>query len=261
MSRGAAYLLRKLQRFCLLGEDEKLALTRSVSREHGFAPREDLIHERTAAEGVFVVLQGYAARYKLLPDGRRQIVGILLPGDMCDLRIFLVKKMDHSICALTAVKAALIEPAAVMNLLERYPRLARALLWTTVVEDSITREWVINVGCRTAYERVAHLLCEIFWRMEIVGLVRDNACAFPLTQIELADTLALSSVHVNRTLMEMRRANLLRISSGQLELLDRRALETVSGFDPVYLHLEGLAPAAVSRDSTGEMASHSLPPS
>jgi CRP-like cAMP-binding protein len=239
MKRRAERLLRRLERFCPLSEDEKDALIASFSRELHFAPREDLIHERKPVEGVFVILQGLACRYKLLPDGRRQIVGFLLPGDMCDLRVFLLKRMDHSIGALSPVTAALIPSEAAMGLIDRHARLSRALWWTTIVEDSITRQWVVNVGYRSAFERMAHLLCEVFCRLEAVGLTRDNQCDLPLTQIELGDSLALSSVHVNRTLMEMRRSNLVRLMGGKLDLLDRRALELAAGFDPNYLHLDG----------------------
>jgi CRP-like cAMP-binding protein len=244
--RSAEHLLRKLERFSPLGEEERRALTDSMSEPRQFAAREDLIHEHRPTEGVFVILDGFACRYKLLPNGRRQIVGFLLPGDMCDLRVFLLKRMDHSICALSTVSASLIAPDAAMGLLDQFPRLTRALWWTTIVEDSITREWVVNVGYRTALERVAHLFCEVFYRLEAVGLTRNNQCGLPLTQIELGDTLALSSVHVNRTLMYMRRQNLVQLHRGQLELLNRRGLELAAGFDPTYLHLEGGNTAAMA---------------
>jgi CRP-like cAMP-binding protein len=245
MSRKVECLARKLERFCALSAEEKQALDSAMTAERRFTPGENLILEHKPAEGVFVIVDGIACRYKLLPDGRRQIVGFLLPGDMCDLRVFLLKRMDHSISALSAVTAKLILPDAAMDLLDRFPRLTRALWWTTTVEDSISREWVVNVGYRSAHERVAHLFCEIFWRLEAVGLTRSNQCRLPLTQIELGDTLALSAVHVNRTLMSMRRGNLVRLHRGQLELLDRKGLEAAAGFDPNYLHLEGGNPAAV----------------
>jgi CRP-like cAMP-binding protein len=248
MSRKTEHLVRKLERFCSLSDDEKRLLEISMGGERHFAPREDLIHERKQTEGVFVIVEGFACRYKILPDGRRQIVGILLPGDMCDLRVFLLKHMDHSICALSPVATTLISADSAVELLDQSARLTRALWWTTAVEDSITREWVVNVGYRSALERVAHLLCEVFWRLEAVGLTRNNQCQLPLTQIELGDTLALSSVHVNRTLMYMRRANLVRLHRGQLELLDRAGLEAAAGFDPNYLHLEGGNTAAFSAE-------------
>ena len=241
---GPDHLLRKLEKFCPISDRERQALADSMSLDRRFEPGENLIHERKPTEGVFVIVDGFACRYKLLADGRRQIVGVLLPGDLCDLRGILLRRMDHSISALSTVDAALITPDCAADLLDRSPRLTRALWWTTAVEDAITREWVVNVGYRTAFERVAHLFCEIFWRLEAVGLARDNQCRLPLTQIELGDTLALSSVHVNRTLMYMRRANLVTLQRGQLELLDRRALEAAAGFDAHYLHLDGCNPAA-----------------
>lgn len=237
-------VLRKLDRFATLTADERTALVQSMSGERQFSAREDIIHERRPTEGAFAIHDGFACRYKLLPDGRRQIVGFLLPGDLCDMRVFLLKRMDHSIGAVSPVTASVIPHAAMIGLLDRYPKLTRALWWTTVVEDSITREWVVNVGHRTAFQRVAHLFCEVFWRLEAIGLTRDNTCRFPLTQIELGDTLALSSVHVNRTLMYMRRANMVRLQGGQLELLDRDGLQLAAGFDPNYLHLDGANPVA-----------------
>ena len=118
-------------------------------------------------------------------------------------------------------------------------RLTRALWWSTLVEEAITHEWIVNVGHRTAFERMAHLFCEIFARLQVVGLTHENRCELPLTQTELADTLALSAVHVNRTLMDMRRAQLVTFHARQLVIHDREALQSVAGFDPGYLHLEG----------------------
>lgn len=229
---------RRLEGYSPLSEEERLALASAVSAERNFAAREDLVHERRGVEGVYVILDGFACRYKLLPDGRRQIVGFLLPGEACDMRVFMLKRMDHSIGALGPVRAAVMSPTAVAALIDHHPRLARTFWWRTMVEDSTTREWVVNVGYRSAFQRVAHLLCEVFWRLEAVGLTQGNECRFPLTQTELGDSVALSSVHVNRTLMYMRRANLVRLHGGTLHLLDRRALESAAGFDPGYLQLD-----------------------
>ncbi len=239
MNRKAERLPQKLERFCPLSAEEKHALMVAMSSERYFIPGEDLVRVDHLPEGVFVILDGMACRYKLLPNSRREILGLLLPGDLCDLRAFLMKRMDHCIGALTSVTTALMPPESVADLLDRFPRVMRAFWWTTLVEDSITREWLVNVGFRTALERVAHLFCEIFDRLEAVGLTRNNQCTMPLTQVELADTLALSAVHVNRTLMYMRRAGLVRLHRGQLELLDRDALQRASGFDARYLHLDG----------------------
>lgn len=245
MKREVERLLRRLEGFCAFTDAEREALTAHLLPARTFAAGEDLVHQRRAVEGVFLILDGFACRYKLLRDGRRQIVGVLLPGDICDLRVFLLRRMDHSISALGTVTAAVMPPPAVVDLIHTQPRLARALWWMTTVEDSITREWVVNVGYRNAFERVAHLFCEVYWRLEAVGLTRNNRCRLPMTQMELGDTLALSSVHVNRTLMYMRRAELVKLQGGTLELPNRRALEDAAGFDPLYLHLDGGNPLMV----------------
>jgi CRP-like cAMP-binding protein len=237
-------LLHRLEGFGKLRDEERQGLIDAVARERQFAAREDLIQQRKHSEGVHIILSGFACRYKLLPDGRRQILGFLLPGDLCDMRGFLLRRMDHSIGALTQVSTALIPSEALHGLLSRFPGFAHTLWCSTVIEDSVTREWIVNVGTRSAFERVAHLFCELFWRLEAIGMTRDNECDLPITQVELGDTLALSSVHVNRTVMDMRRTGLVRLHSGRLELLDREALRSAAGFDPGYLHLDGCNPLA-----------------
>src|SRR5690606_16608287 len=109
---------------------------------------------------------------------------------------------------------------------------------------------LVNVGYRSAYERVAHLLCELYWRLAAVGLAQDDRCRLPLTQTELGDAVALSAVHINRTLMGMRRAGLVRMRGGTLELLDRDALQAAAGFDPGYLHLGRAPPLVLNAQST-----------
>jgi CRP-like cAMP-binding protein len=232
-------LIRKLENFTPLAEEEKAALVSAATTIRRYGAHEDLIQEGSPTDGVKVILEGLACRYKVLPDGRRQIVAYFVPGDMCDLRVCLLKRMDHSIGTLCPVEAVLLPQESVAEWTERYPRLTRALWWSTLVEEAITREWIVNVGHRTAFERMAHLFCEIFLRLQVVGLTHENRCELPLTQTELADTLALSAVHVNRTLMDMRRAHLVTFQARQLVIHDREALQSVAGFDPNYLHLDG----------------------
>lgn len=238
VTRRLDRLFRRLRHFCVLTQEEEELLCHHAPDLMLFAPREDLFSQRRPVDGLFVLAGGFACRYKLLPDGRRQILGLLLPGDICDLRALVLARVDYSICAVNTVTATHMPVRAAMHLLERSPGIARALWWTAAVQDAITREWLVNVGSRTAFERVAHLFCEVYSRLEAVGLVRDNRCELPLTQMDLADALALSSVHVNRTLMAMRRQNLVRVQSGQLELLDRAGLEAAAGFDRAYLHAD-----------------------
>jgi len=244
-------LIRKLEHCALLSSDEKRALENACSSVRHLAPRTNLVSEGDPAPRVNVILEGFACRYRLQADGRRQVVGLLLPGDMCDIRVCILKRMDHSIGTLSSVRAAQVPRDVIESLLDRYPRLSRALWWSTLVDESITREWVVNVGHRTAFERMAHLFCEIFERLHTVGLTRGGTCDLPLTQAELSDALALSAVHVNRVLMEMRHNQLITLRNQQLTLHDYQALRNIAGFDARYLHLDGVnGPSFIAEQRT-----------
>lgn len=234
----SARLIRKLERFAKLSKAEKQALHDASVSTLRLPAHADLIQEGDPADGVHLMLEGFACRYKLLPDGRRQIVAYCVPGDFCDLRVFVPQRMDHSVGTMSPVHLARLSREKVSELTDRYPRVTRALWWTTLVDEAIAREWVVNVGQRTAFERAAHLMCEVFLRLRAVGLARGSTCELPLTQTEIADTLALSTVHVNRTLMELRRAGLITLRDKQLTIHDLQALQKEAGFNSDYLHLE-----------------------
>jgi CRP-like cAMP-binding protein len=231
-------LLRKLSNFTKLSEQECAAVRECTQDVHEFGAREDVISQGDRTSGVKLLLEGFACRYKVLEDGRRQIVAYFVPGDLCDLRVFILKRMDHSIGAIVNSKVAEIAPDDILQLTHKYPTLTRALWWSTLVEEAIAREWIVNVGQRNALERMAHLFCELLYRFRAVGLNEGNSCTLPLTQVELAETLGLSSVHVNRTLQELRRQKLITLENGTLTIQDLDALKEVSFFNPDYLHLD-----------------------
>jgi CRP-like cAMP-binding protein len=198
----------------------------------------DLVQAGDVPNAIHVMLDGFACGYGLLADGRRQIVSYCVPGDVCDLRTVMLPRIDYSVGTLSPAQVVQLSKAKLLEATQRYPRLLRALWWTTLVEQSIAREWIVNVGQRTAFSRAAHLLCEMFLRLRAVGLVQDRSCEFPLTQTEIADTLALSTVHVNRTLMELRRSGLITLRDKVLTLHDLPALQAAAAFDAGYLQLE-----------------------
>src|SRR5882724_10856025 len=231
-------LLRKLSNFTQLSDEECKVVNESTLEVREFAAREDVISQGDRTGGVKLLLEGFACRYKTLEDGRRQIVAYFVPGDLCDLRVFILKRMDHSIGAIAPSKIATIAPDSVLKLTSSYPTLTRALWWSTLVEEAIAREWLVNVGQRDALERTAHLFCELLYRFRAVGLNQGNSCTLPLTQVELAETLGLSSVHVNRTLQELRRRNLITLEGGTLTIQDLDELKELSFFNPDYLHLD-----------------------
>jgi CRP-like cAMP-binding protein len=242
MSGTAERLIRRLECQGPLAPEDKWTLESLTSSVCRFDPHEYLVKQGAPIDRIFLIIDGFACRYCLLPDGRRQITALMLPGDLCDIRTFALSYMDHSIAALSTVEAAVLAVGAVERLQTR-PALVTALAWNALVQQSIAREWLVNVGYRTSFERLGHLICEIFERLQLAGLAPESTFRLPLTQAEIADTLALSPVHVNRTLMELRRTGLVTFQSRQVVILDYPALCRAAGFDRRYLHLQ--RPAAV----------------
>ena len=230
-------LIRKLSNFTVLSREECAAVIKATGKMFDFRTGDDIVQRGDLTGGVQVVLEGIACRYKILEDGRRQVLAYLIPGDMCDLHVFLLNRMDHSIAAITRTKVAVISRASVLAFTDQYPNLTRALWWCTLLDEAIMREWLVNLGQRTAYERMAHLFCEMYYRLDAIGEVRDRSYVLPLTQTGLGDTLGISTVHVNRTLQDLRERGLITFRSGLLTVHDLPALEGAGFFNRDYLHL------------------------
>jgi CRP-like cAMP-binding protein len=182
-----------------------------------------------------------AFRYRLMPDGKRQILTFMIPGDIFGLHAFLLKAMDHSIATLVPTRVATISRDTVFDLFDNHPRIGAALWWSALQEEAINRERIVALGRRSSRARVAYLLCELVWRQMAVGLAGDYAIRLPLTQVELADVLGLTSVHMNRILQGFRRDNLITLAHHRLTLPDVERLQEIAGFNQNYLHL-GSAP-------------------
>lgn len=228
----------KLEAFTKLAAEDREALTRVSQNTRYVDARRDVISEGDKPRHVHLVVDGWGARYKSLPDGKRQIVSIFLPGDFCDLNVYILKHMDHSIGAITRMKVAMITPEEMSALTRERPRVTQALWWHELVTAAIQREWTLNLGQRSAYERLGHLLVELYLRLRAVGRARDNRCDFPLTQNDLAEATGLTAVHVNRTLQELRGDGLIELERRQLHILDLERLMDVSMFNANYLHLD-----------------------
>lgn len=239
LSVGLQSLNLKLERYVRLSEDDRQALARL-----GTAPvvkvkaRGDMVREGEKPAVVRLMLSGWAARYKDLPDGRRQIVGFFVPGDFCDLNVYILEAMDHSIGAISPVSYLAIPPPMLEQLTLERPRVGQALLWHELVSTAVMREWLLNIGQRSAFERLAHLLVEMFYRMRAIGQARDFVCPFPPTQSDLAEASGLTSVHVNRTIQELRREGLIELAHKELTILDFDRLSRTAMFNPNYLHLD-----------------------
>lgn len=220
-------------------DDEDRSVLRHLSRNVRTLPaKRDLISDGDRPEHVHLILEGWAARYKVLPDGSRQIMAFLIPGDFCDLQTTVLGHMDHGILALTPCRVAFIDRAEMDAVMSKNNRLTQAMWWGTLVDEAVLRQWVVNIGRRDAYERIAHILCELHARMKIIGLVEVDQLALPLTQNDIADATGLTPVHTNRTLKRLRADNLIEIGSGRLNVLDISALKEAGGFDASYLHIQ-----------------------
>jgi len=234
-----ATLILNLERYVRLSGEDRRALQALQSAPVVDArARGDIVREGDNPTVVRLMVEGWACRYKDLPDGRRQIVGFFIPGDFCDLNVYILQQMDHSIGAITAVKYLAIPPDMLEDLTEKRPRVAQALLWHELVNNSIQREWLLNIGARSALERMAHLLVELFVRLRAIGKADDNSCHFPLIQSDLADATGVTPVHVNRTLQELRHQGLIELRARRLRILDFERLMRLAMFNPNYLHLD-----------------------
>lgn len=237
-SSWVGHLFRKLQNFARLSQEDSAALEKIRSSIIETQARQDIIREGEDPKVVRLIVSGWACRYKGLPDGRRQIVGFFIPGDFCDLNVYILREMDHSIGAITPVRYAMITPDEMERITHDRPRVAQALWWHELVNTSIQREWLLSVGQRTAYERIAHLLVELYLRLRAVGLADAGGCEFPITQIDIAEATGLTPVHVNRTLRDLRREGLVELTRRRLIIPDLNRLKDAAMFNPNYLHLD-----------------------
>ena len=234
--------LRKLEGFVPLPEADRAALLKASENAQTIPSGTDLIREGDPPAGVFLILEGFACRYKLRDDGTRQIMAYLVPGDAGDVDVALLDAMDHSIRTLSDCKVVLIAPEMVRNLLRR-SAVASGLRKSMLVDEATLREWLVNVGRRTAVERLAHLFTEVYLRLQVVGRVDGARFALPLTRQDLADTTGQSSVHVNRALRELMDRGLIETQQGYVTILDLPRLKQLAEFKPGYLHLEERAAA------------------
>jgi CRP-like cAMP-binding protein len=256
MSAMANALTRRLEEYTALSHEDRAELEGLAALStHTIPPRRDLIRQGDTPRSVYLILEGWACHYRALEDGRRQIVDFAVPGDLCDLNLFILDKMDHSIAAITRLKVAEIGREVLHRVVTNSPNITTALWWQELVSKSILREWIVNVGQRCASERIAHLMCEMFLRMESVGLTNGSSCDFPPTQQDIADATGLTSVHVNRTLQELRRQGLITLERQRLSIPDMPALQAAGQFNPDYLHHRRLK----RRSHEGRSASEAIP--
>lgn len=231
-------LTRKLAKRAPLTDADRAALRGLQFEVRTVEAGRYLVREGAPAEVCTLLLSGFAFRHKLSTEGDRQIVSIHVPGDFIDLQGALLKISDHNVQLLTRSEVALFPIRAVTDLIDTHRCLARALWVETLVEASIHREWVLNVGRRPAPQRIAHLLCEFACRLEFVGLGTTGGYQLPMTQEQLADATGLTPVHVNRTLKNLEAGGYIHRHKRFVEIPDWPALREMAGFSALYLYHE-----------------------
>lgn len=228
--------VQKLRALAELTPADIAALEAATSRSRAYVPRQDLIREGDEPGPVFVMLEGWACRYKYLPSGTRQIMAFLMPGDACDLHVNVLAEMDHSIQALSPAKVATISRTEMQAMMSDHPNIARAMYSAQLIDEGVMRAWIVSMGRRSSIERVAHLMCELYLRARNIGLATNGGLALPSSQIVLADALGMTPVHVNRVLKELRQSGAMALGRGSLEILNPVKLAQIAGFDENYLH-------------------------
>jgi CRP-like cAMP-binding protein len=226
----------KLRGFAPLSAAESDALLDATARPRKVAAKQDLIREGAEPGPVFVMLEGWACRYKILPSGTRQILAFLMPGDSCDLHAGLLAEMDHSIQTITPALVATIGRDDMSSLMDRHRGIASAMYISQLVDEGTMRAWITSMGRRTSTERVAHLMCELYLRARNIGLIDEDSLEFPVSQLLIADALGMTQVHANRVLKKLRLAGAMSFSRGRLYIVDPGKLVDIAGFDENYLH-------------------------
>lgn len=231
-------LLRMLSHRDELTEAEVKLLTALPRRRRLFGRGETIIPSHAEPIECGLLVEGFAGREIMVGEGARQLTAIRVPGDFVDLCTLLMRVTDHAVVALAPCVVSFVSHRDLLQLVERSPHLARLLWLTTTLDGAIQRNMSVSVGRRDALTRMANLICDLYLRLEIVGLAERHAMRIPLSQATLGDLLGISAVHVNRTLQTLRRRKVVSWNtSGDVVIRDYDRLATIAGFDPVYLNL------------------------
>lgn len=218
--------------------EEEAALRGLVAEVREFPSDARLVRAEEELDVSMLLLDGFACRYKDLRNGERQITELHVAGDFLDLHSFTLKRLDHDVMTLTPCRIGIVPHERLEKITEDFPHLTRIYWFSTNLDAAIHREWELSLGRRSALARTAHLFCELYVRLGIVGLSEDLSYALPLTQTDLSECLGLTSVHINRMLKELRDKELVTFRAGMVEIHDWEGLQRVAEFNPSYLYLE-----------------------
>jgi CRP-like cAMP-binding protein len=242
MTAVESALVRKLNRFAPLGRDELATLARLEAQSRPVPAQTELVHERQASQRAFILQQGWACAYKLLPDGGRQVIDFRLPGDFMGLRSVLLRTADHTFATVTDSVVAEVSARQMLDGFHKLPRLGAAILWAASRDEAMVVEHLVGIGRRDALARTAHLLVELGLRLQLVGLGEEGGYACPVNQYLLADALGLTAIHLNRVLRQLRERKLLTFRDGRVVFHDLPRLRQLADHHGGYLD-QGDGPA------------------
>lgn len=230
-------LLLSLQRRDEVSEEERALLENLPATSRSYRKNEEIVSEHSEPTESCLITRGFAGRSVYVESGKRQLTAVHITGDFVDLHGMLLKVMDHSVVALSECDVVFVPHRAIVELMNRSPHLGRLLWLLTVVDGAIQRAWMAGLGRRSPIGHLSHLICELYTRLEIVGLAGNNVLELPLTQGEIADLLGLSIVHVNRTIQDLRSTGVVSWRGGTITIVDQARLTALADFDPTYLNL------------------------
>lgn len=236
-------MIRKLATRVALSDDDRAAILSLPYVQKTWPPASYIVREGELPQKYCALIQsGFAFRQKNTAQGSRQIVSLHLTGDFLDLQNLFLNLSDHNVQALTALDTVGIERNALQQLTLQNPAIGRAMWIETLVDASIYREWVMNVGRRDARSRIAHVLCEFALRMKAAGLGTEKRFELPVTQEQLADMVGLTPVHVNRTLKSLAADGIVHRDRRFIAFSNWNQISALADFNPLYLHLDQFRP-------------------
>ncbi len=231
--KHSSALTRKLTAFIALSPEELSWIAELESKRTTIKRGREITEEGQSNHNAYVLQEGWAQTYKVMPDGGRQIIGFPIPGDCVGLRSVLLWTSDHSFSAVTDAVVSSVPGTRMLELFREFPRLGAAFLWAASRDEAMVVEHLVNIGRRNALERTAHFFMELAERLMLVGLATETEFKCPLNQYVIADALGLSAIHVNRVLRELRELDLLTVKTGKVIIHDLPGLRKLSGYRSV----------------------------
>ncbi|MBA3676133.1 MAG: Crp/Fnr family transcriptional regulator [Sphingosinicella sp.] len=231
-------LLLKLRARDVLSEEEEQILRDSIGEIKELPRAKVIVKAGVTVSECTLLVEGFVCRYKDLSDGQRQLMELHVPGDFLDLHSFLLKQLEHNVGSMTPVRLVMTPHDKIRDITEKHPHLARMLWFSTLLDAAIHRERILSVGRRSALSRISHLFCELYVRLNVVGLTDGFSYRLPITQADIADASGLTAVHVNRMLKQLREMGLMSFRNNEVVIQDWNQLQRTGEFSDHYLYLE-----------------------